>query len=340
MRKLIFVTFILLFSQCLFADNIKLLRIENSRSFGTDYLDIYTTDYCEPKGLLLEKELQITFPQTVLDKAYNLSRIKSKRIAKVTAKQLDPQTVLVTIKLNREIDYSLAHIFGQNKTIVEIGDRRDFTAELMAAWEKSSLQEKGEPIKSFEFTPNTIGKDLSLRGKTIILDPGHGGRDPGAIAPCGLPEKNLTLITARKAAQLFSQAGAKVYLTRNDDRKNNLKDIVDFANGKKADIFISIHYNFSTNADISGTETYYYNPNSRELALNLHQALLYGIKRKDRGLRRETFYTVHHSTGPAALLEPVFLSNSEEEKLAFSTDFEEAVAFSIYKGVNNYFRSQ
>ncbi|MDI6731539.1 MAG: N-acetylmuramoyl-L-alanine amidase [Candidatus Margulisbacteria bacterium] len=338
-RLFLFTAFwILSLSACSFADELKLLRIEASRSLGNDYLDIYTTGLVETRGLLLEKELQIDFPGVLLDKNVEITAVKSKRVAKISAIQADPQTVRVIIALKKAIDYNIAHIFGRDKTVVEIGDRRDFTAELMAAWEKKALAEKGDPIKAFEFAP-AGGVNLSLQGKTVILDPGHGGNDSGAIAPCGLPEKNLTLLTARKTAELLSAAGAKVYLTRNVDRKNNLKDIVDYVNRTKADIFISLHYNFCGKSDIGGTETYYYNANSRPLALNLHRSLLYGLKRKDRGLRKQIFYTVHHSQIPAALLEPLFLSNQEEEKLAFTPDFQALVAQSIFTGVKNYFRS-
>jgi N-acetylmuramoyl-L-alanine amidase len=126
-------------------------------------------------------------------------------------------------------------------------------------------------------------------------------------------------------------------LTRGEDRTCNLRDIVNFANTAKADIFISIHYNFNGDRDIAGTETYYYHRSSRRLALAIHGALLDGIERKDRGLRRVMFYTVHHTEMPAALLEPVYLSNAKEEALALSPAFQEQVAQNIARGVKIYF---
>jgi N-acetylmuramoyl-L-alanine amidase len=131
-----------------------------------------------------------------------------------------------------------------------------------------------------------------------------------------------------------------VYLTRNEDRRNNLPDIVSFANRVNADIFISIHFNFADNRSICGTETYYYNRSSRRLALILHQALLSGIKRKDRGLRRCMFYAIHHTEMPAVLIEPVYLTNDEEERLAASSYFQQELAEDILRGVKAYFRSK
>ncbi|KPJ67964.1 hypothetical protein AMJ44_06985 [candidate division WOR-1 bacterium DG_54_3] len=181
---------------------------------------------------------------------------------------------------------------------------------------------------------------LPLQGKVIVIDPGHGGLDPGAFSRSGIPEKHLTLQTARKMASLLNSAGATVYLTRNQDRTVSIKDIVGFANEVKADIFISIHYNFTNKKEVSGTETYYYNRNSRSLARIMHQTFINGIKRKDRGLRRGMFYTIHHAHMPAILVEPLYISNPEEEKLACSANFQNEIAKDIVRGVEAYFRSQ
>jgi N-acetylmuramoyl-L-alanine amidase len=212
----------------------------------------------------------------------------------------------------------------------------DYTAQLMAAWEQANLKKAGDKLKPYKYEPQ-YGADQSLRGKTIILDPGHGGSDPGAFARGGRPEKELTLRTARLLAERLSRLGATVYLTRNDDRRYNLKDIVNYANRSGADIFICIHYNSSRKPRTAGTETYYYNPYSRRLARNIHISLIGELRRPDRGLRRAMFYTVHHTRMPAVLIEPLFLSNDQEERLAWSTDFQDQLVRALVKGVKQYF---
>ncbi|MGB9613040.1 MAG: N-acetylmuramoyl-L-alanine amidase family protein, partial [Candidatus Margulisiibacteriota bacterium] len=129
-------------------------------------------------------------------------------------------------------------------------------------------------------------------------------------------------------------------LTRNEDRRSNLKEVVEFANKTKADLLISIHYNSTENSQISGTETYYFNPRSRKFAEIMHETIIQGIKRKDRGLRRVPFYVIKNCVIPSVLLEPIYLSNPEESNLAGSSDFQEEVANDIVKGVKVYFRSK
>ncbi len=322
-----------------FADEITITKIESTRSLGIDYVDIFTTGFVKAKGLLLEDKLVIELPDSKIKKDIEISMWKSKRIKDISAKQLDDKTAQITVTFKKDIDYEIINVFGRNKSVVEICDRVDLAARIMAAWEKADLKEKSEDLKPYKYKADTKSKDQSLRGKIIVIDPGHGGRDPGAFSVSGIPEKTLNLQTARKAAYLLRLAGATVYLTRNADRKCGIKDIVDFANRVKADIFISIHYNYCGIQSISGTETYYYTRRSRYLALTLHRSLISGIKRKDRGLRREMLYICHHTNMPSVLIEPVYISNPKEDALAKKPSFQKEVAEDIVRGVKAYFRS-
>jgi N-acetylmuramoyl-L-alanine amidase len=322
------------------ASDISITKIEARRRLGIDYLDIHTTGYVKGKGLLLEDQLVIDFPNSKIAEDIEISTRKSKRIKNIEASQANENTARVTIELKKDIDYEIVNIFGRGKSIIEIYDRIDQAERIMAAWEKANLKTKAEALKTYKYKPYLEGKKSFLRGKVVVIDPGHGGRDPGSISLGGIPEKRLTLQTAKKAAKLLSTAGATVYLTRNKDRSCNLKDIVNFTNKIDADIFISLHYNFCAKPSISGTETYYYNRYSRSLALIMHKTLINGIKRKDRGLRRAMYYTVHHAQMPAILIEPVYISNPKEEKLARSSAFQDEIAADILRGVEAYFRSR
>ncbi len=323
-----------------FAQKHQITRIQAKRDRGFDYLDIYTTGSLKNKGLLLEDQLLIDFPNCEIAKDIEIIKRKSKRIKDIHVKQVNQNTARIIIDLIKDIDYEIVTVFGRNKSVIEISDRVDQAERIMAAWEKENLALKGEVKKLHEYKPGTKGKDQSLQGKVIVLDPGHGGRDPGAVSINGIPEKKLTLAVALKAADLLKASGATVYLTRKDDLSTNLKDIVEFANKIRADIFISIHYNFIGKPSICGTETYYYNQNSRRLALIMHKNLINGIKRKDRGLRRAKYYTIHHTAMPAILLEPLYISNWKESKLAGSAAFQKELASDILKGVKTYFRSK
>jgi len=115
-------------------------------------------------------------------------------------------------------------------------------------------------FKGMKFSANSLSipqpEDRSV--KTIVLDPGHGGKDPGAVGKKGTREKDVNLAVTLKLKKLLEQElDVKILLTRSDDRFVSLQDRTKFANDNKADLFISIHANASKNRDSKGIETYY-----------------------------------------------------------------------------------
>lgn len=173
----------------------------------------------------------------------------------------------------------------------------------------------------------------------ILLDPGHGGFDPGAVGPSGLTEKDVNLAVALLTAEILQREGYNVMLTRNDDRFISLKDRVEMANSLEAMLFVSIHSN-SANATYSeGTETFIA-PNkvasSQLLADALQQNLLKELKRYDRGVKKENFYVIKYTDMPAALVEVAFISNPHEESLLASNLFREKAARAIAQGIMEY----
>lgn len=96
--------------------------------------------------------------------------------------------------------------------------------------------------------------------KRIVIDPGHGGKDPGAISPHGIKEKDINLQIARLVKDVLEKKGFKVYLTRNSDRFLTLKERVEIARKYKADLFVSIHANANRNRRIKGMEIYFISP--------------------------------------------------------------------------------
>ncbi|HZD42291.1 MAG TPA: N-acetylmuramoyl-L-alanine amidase [Terriglobales bacterium] len=106
--------------------------------------------------------------------------------------------------------------------------------------------------------------------RKIVLDPGHGGKDPGAIGIDGLAEKDIVLKVAKKlAAKIRKEMGIKVVLTRTDDRYVALEDRTAMANAEDADLFISLHMNASRNREARGLETYYLDSTNDEAAIRL-----------------------------------------------------------------------
>ncbi len=116
----------------------------------------------------------------------------------------------------------------------------------------------------------SLAQQLGLCVRRVVIDAGHGGKDPGAIGPSGLKEKDVTLKIAKKVAEkLKKRLGCQVYLTRRSDRYIGLTQRTAIANSKKADIFVSIHVNAAKNRRLRGVETYYLNFATNEDAMRV-----------------------------------------------------------------------
>ena len=191
----------------------------------------------------------------------------------------------------------------------------------------------------------------TLEGKKIVIDPGHGGNDAGAIGPSGVMEKTVTLKVSLELEKLLENEGAEVIMTRDTDtevapRGKNATDIeelksrCDIANEAKADIFISIHADSFTNPASRGTTCYYFaegSPESKKLAEKVHAALIEQIKTPSRGIKGCNFYVVRNTDMPAILVELAFISNPQEEKLLNSKEGVEQAAQGIFDGIEDYF---
>ncbi|MDD5382777.1 MAG: AMIN domain-containing protein, partial [Candidatus Margulisbacteria bacterium] len=107
-----------------FADNPRVTAIEASRDRGFDYLDIYTSDNVQAKGLLLEDQLIIDLPGAEAARDLSLPKINSKRIKALSLKQVNG-TLRLVLELKKDIDYEIVNVFGRNKSVIEICDRLD-----------------------------------------------------------------------------------------------------------------------------------------------------------------------------------------------------------------------
>ena len=185
--------------------------------------------------------------------------------------------------------------------------------------------------------PAAAGGKLSQ--KTIVLDPGHGGKQTGAIAG-GVKEKDLNLLIARQVKVALEEKGARVIMTRTDDSELDLPSRPAVADRVGGDIFISIHCNACGVPDkMSGVETYYHPAqlSSRALAAAIHDAVVKKTGLKDRSIReRSGLAVLRHSRVPAVLLECGYLDNSKDRGLLLSSDFRKKFASAVADGLKAY----
>ncbi len=193
------------------------------------------------------------------------------------------------------------------------------------------------------------GHVAGLKGRTIVIDPGHGGTDTGAIGVDGIREKDITLKVSEKVKDILENSGVNVVMTREDDRDvygptatdaQELQARVDYGNyTPNVDVFLSIHCNAFTSSSANGTATYYYPKSWLDslLAQNLQDGMVQRGDRRDRGIHEARFYVCRHSSMPAALVELAFITNYVEGYLLADDDFQNEMAQGIAEGLANYF---
>lgn len=193
---------------------------------------------------------------------------------------------------------------------------------------------------------------LPVTGKVIVLDPGHGGRDPGAVGITGTLEKDINLDIALKLQGLLEQAGCVTQLTRAVDESiheegtynfkrsdlNNRKKIID---DSKADALISIHLNSFPNPKYKGVQSFYSKncEDCKSMAVSVQTELKKILRINDNreALPIKDVYLMKNVNIPAIIVECGFLSNPEEEALLKTDEYRKKIAWGIFVGMMKYF---
>ena len=183
----------------------------------------------------------------------------------------------------------------------------------------------------------------SIKGKKIVIDPGHGGQDTGAVGIKGVLEKNWTLTTALATADYLKKAGANVVMTRNSDVYPTLPDRSNLSNAENADFFCSIHYNKggdvvnSSTGEQSGTgvEVYKGEGNfANNVARKVLNSVLSVFGLRNRGVKDGThLYVIRNTNAPAILIEGGFVSNSKDVGLLNNVQSLKKMGIQIAKGI-------
>ena len=176
--------------------------------------------------------------------------------------------------------------------------------------------------------------------RVVVIDAGHGGRDPGAVGIGGLQEKDVVMDISNQVARLLEQNGVQVVMTRQDDREIDLAPRVQLANRVNADIFVSIHANAidMSRPEVNGIETYYYSSGLR-LAQTIHNTMLQGTGARDRRVRQARFYVLRHTSMPAVLLEVGFVTGAEDAPRLANASYRTQLAQSIVQGILQYLQN-
>ncbi|MFQ5796043.1 MAG: N-acetylmuramoyl-L-alanine amidase [Candidatus Bipolaricaulia bacterium] len=203
-----------------------------------------------------------------------------------------------------------------------------------------------------------VGVEAELEAETllVVIDPGHGGIDPGGQGPGGTIEKWVTLGIATAIQKLgAAEPGFRIALTREDDRYIAPPDRIQSANAQRADLYISIHANASSNPSFGGFETWVHNhprfelsileflwpnypfPESFRLARLLQQHFSERLDTRDRGIKRSLRMYIQEATMPAVLVEVGFISNPAEATKLTDPAYQRLIASAILDAVRAFF---
>jgi N-acetylmuramoyl-L-alanine amidase len=196
--------------------------------------------------------------------------------------------------------------------------------------------------------PRPAAKAAGLDGVTVVLDPGHGGPDSGAVGVGGLPEKDVNLRVALAARDALVRRGARVVMTRDTDRavaadvEHELSERVDIARAAGGNVFVSIHHNARPRIEDSriahGVFVYYYQPWSGDLARALMDPIADVQNERVRAYVFRSFAVIRQPYMPSVLIEAGFISNPDEERKmrdpAYARRLGEAVAEGVARFVD------
>lgn len=179
----------------------------------------------------------------------------------------------------------------------------------------------------------------NLAEATIVLDPGHGGNDTGALSSSNQYEKTYTLAMAKKIASKLRAAGANVVLTRDNDSFVDLAPRAKAANKLKADAFISLHFDSSENInEASGVTTYYYHNNRDKKLADLISQQLANLPLDSRGVEFGNFQVLRDNERPAVLLELGYINSQTDFNYIQKSSYQDKVASDVVNALTSYFK--
>jgi N-acetylmuramoyl-L-alanine amidase len=204
------------------------------------------------------------------------------------------------------------------------------------------LRPLGAPFPTSQRQPPAQASRPRQSRPVIALDPGHGGRDPGAVGVDGILEKDIVLLVAHQVRRLLQERGYEVVMTRTDDREVLLRPRVDIAVQANATLLVSIHANALDRSSVHGIETYYLRPDSAELAAILHRSLVRATGAADRGVRRARFFMVRETPVgmPSVLLELGYVTSPTEGRKLATPEYQAILARAIAEGIETFLRNR
>lgn len=256
-------------------------------------------------------------------------------VAQLKIRQENAQTVSILVQPAKGVQV------GQ----VSQPNQRMLTLQLQRSWVQTAAlaQASPSPPTAPARSPNSapLSAPQVPRVPTgrllVVIDPGHGGPDPGAVGIGGLKETDIVLDIGRQVTAFLQQQGVSVLITRNGEYDLDLEPRVQMAEQAGATVFVSIHANSIdlSRPDVNGLETYYYQ-SGKELAQTIHQSILQATGIPDRGVRTARFYVVRKTSMPSVLVEVGFVTGQADAARLSNSSYRTQMASAIARGILQY----
>ncbi len=205
---------------------------------------------------------------------------------------------------------------------------------------KSLIPRIRSAMRAYTPLPTPVPSPMPRRlSGTVVIDPGHGGKDPGATSVLGFYEKDVNLAVALEVARLLEQRGLRVKMTRTDDYFVELEDRAAIANNLNADLFVSIHADSFPKSTRRGFTVYIArsaSSSSRRAASAIARSMS-GTGLNSFGVQTAGYHVLTGTRGPAVLVEMGYLSNRSEAALLRSSSFQDRLAQAVADGISDYF---
>ena len=293
-----------------------------------------TTDWDKSSGLF-----RVTIPNTKLaNEVQGPTFDANSPIIKLRLQPQPPNTVIILIQPASGVTLGVPNQVGDKLLALKLQRYR----QIRPPMNLPPLLPPKRQLPDLKPRPQITSRRSVRKGKiVVIIDPGHGGKDSGAIGIGGVQEKNVILPIGKRIAEVLERNGIQVIMTRDSDYFVTLPGRVTMAQQANADVFVSIHANSAgeSRPEVSGLETYHYD-SGLTLAQIVHSKILQSLNVRDRKVRKARFYVLRKTSMPSILVETGFLTGRDDAAKLRTSAYQNQMADAIAQGILQYLKSR
>ncbi len=198
---------------------------------------------------------------------------------------------------------------------------------------------------------SVVSEDVDTEEYVVVIDAGHGGRDPGKVGVNDILEKDLNLQIAKKVKMLLEKEKIKVIMTREEDemlgeesadnkKLSDMKERVKIMNEAEPDLVVSIHQNSFSDSSVSGAQVFYHTQSEegKLFAESIQKALIEAVPDNKRQAKdNDSYYLLKYTDAPVVIVECGFLSNPEEVQKLVEDTYQDKISNAIVNGIESCF---